>query len=422
MHRRLHRLAFWALVAFAFSLPWERNVAVPAFGAAATPLGIVALLLGVASIIERGKMKLRPPAIFLAVLAIFVLWSGATYFWSINPQVTLGRTVSYAQLLLMAWLIWQLVRNQADQASMMRAYVLGAFFAIGIVLLSYFHGDAYRVGLSGLRFSFGGGDPNYLALGLALAIPMAWRLYLTEKAQALQALNLLFIPCALITIGLTGSRGGMLSAAVALSVIPITYWHLDPMRKVVLVGALAATVYAAFAVIPVATMERLFRTPQDIAEEQLAGRQNIWRAGVALLTEQETTLLIGTGTGTFSHAVEDTYGRRVAGHNAYLDVLVGSGIVGLALFLTIFGLAIAPNLCGDLRSRAVSLTLWLTLAIGIFSLSWEREKPLWFALALLATQRTVVVTIAGRPLDSAYSEPAGAAAASRVPSLGSARN
>ena len=76
----LHRLAFWALVAFVFAMPWERSVPVPGFGAAGTPLGVIALLLALAAIFAGGKLKLRPPSLLLGLMALFVLWSALTYF------------------------------------------------------------------------------------------------------------------------------------------------------------------------------------------------------------------------------------------------------------------------------------------------------------------------------------------------------
>ena len=389
----LERLAFWATALFVFSVPWERTVHVPGAGAAGSVFGAVAFALMIASLFQGGRIRLRRPALVLPIMALFVAWSALTYFWSIQPGATLGRTATYAQLFLMVWLIWQVSRGERDFEIHLQAFVLGCSVAIGAVFLNFVRGDATVVASwSGLtRFSFAGGDPNYLALTIVLGIPMAWLLVLREPSRLRGFLNMAYIPLAVVVVGLTGSRGGTISALIALMIIPVTYWHLRLGRKVLLLAALGAIAYGALYVIPDVTLERLVATPQDIQTENLAGRTDIWRAGLAYLETNENVLIRGSGSGTFSSAVENFLGRRATAHNAYLNVLVDNGIVGLTLFLAVFVVAVWPNLGVASRARSFALFLILCLAVGVFALSWEREKTLWITIALLASYRAVVV-------------------------------
>lgn len=388
----LHTLAFWALVLFVFAIPWERDVAIPFFGGAGTPFGIFALLCGFLAVIRAGYLKLRPPSLLLILTSMFVLWSALTYFWSINPATTLARTISYAQLLAMLWLIWQFTRSSQDFRRLLQAFVLGCYVACLFVFISFMSGEARVIDPGGLeRFSFGRHDPNYLALTLVLGIPMAWHLYTKSKHSLFSLLNLSYLPIAMIIVGLTGSRGGLIATIVALSIIPLTYWHMHFWRKIALILAMIAATYGTLLYIPETTFQRLTRTPEDIATENLAGRQNIWRSGLVILSENERAILIGVGSGNFAFAIEAIHGSARSAHNAYLNILTENGLVGLILFLACFAVALVPNLSKQSDIRSFSLILILSLAVGIFVLSWEREKSLWFVLGLLATYRAPVI-------------------------------
>ena len=389
----LHRLAFWALVAFVFAMPWERSVPVPGFGAAGTPLGVIALLLALAAIFAGGRLKLRPPSLLLGLMALFVLWSALTYFWSIVPASTLSRTATYVQLLVMVWLMWQLARTERDFRILLQTFVFGSVFAIGVVSVAFLRGEATVISATtGLtRFSFAGGDPNYFALTLALAIPMAWLLLLRGRNRYLTFLNMAYIVLAVIAIGLSGSRTGAVAAVTALSIIPVTYWHLGLGRKVLLVCALGTSAFGALWIVPDAAFQRLLGTPHDIAGENLAGRQNLWRAGLEFLSQNERAMLIGAGSASFRRAVEpQLQDRAMTAHNTYLSVLLDNGLVGVALLLGLFATAVAPHLTTSSR-RSLSLILLLTLAIGVFALSWESAKPFWFVLGILTGQRALVL-------------------------------
>lgn len=390
----MRSMAFWALIAFVFAIPWERSVAIPFIGAAGTLFGAIALLLGIASTLDAGKIRLRPPPLLLIVMALFVLWSSIGYFWSIRPPAALSRTITYGQLLVMVWLVWQLTRDERQWRALLQAYVAGSFFAILVVIFNFARGEATLVSMNtGLtRFSFAGGDPNYFALSLVLAVPMAWLLVLQSRGRAVSAFNLAFIALAVIAIGLTGSRGGAISAIVALSIIPVTYWHLGFWRKIGLTLALAATAFGALYVIPDVTIQRFLETPDAVSEDNLAGRIGIWQAGLDVLRENEQAVVIGVGSGNFRYAVERALGDDRTAHNAYLNVWVDNGFIGILLFLSFFAIATLPHLSQKTLIRSFAVILVGSMLVGIFGLSWEREKALWFTVAILAVHRPLIVT------------------------------
>ena len=92
------RLATWVVAAFVFSIPYENGVTLSSGNSLARALGLVAIAVTVVSAFSHGRVRLRRPGLFLAVAALFALFSVATYFWSINPVQTLTRAMTVVQL------------------------------------------------------------------------------------------------------------------------------------------------------------------------------------------------------------------------------------------------------------------------------------------------------------------------------------
>lgn len=393
------RLAYFALLVFVMVIPWERNVAVPGLGAIGTPFGLIAAALAVLASVRNGRLILRQPSAFMAVMALFVLWSVVSYFWSVQPMSTLGRSVTYAQLFVMVWLIWQLCKTQQEHRALLQAYVVGGYVAVAGVLVAFVTGG-WGEATTGFRLSFFGGNPNWLALAIALGIPMAWHLIITGSRQYLQVLNACFIALAVLAIALTGSRGGFITATVAMIVIPLTFWHLGLLRKLALLGLLGAGLYSAFIVLPEANMERLLTTREEVATGTLTGRTRIWSAGLDVVQSDPTVSLFGAGSGNFGAAIAASHGAASAAHNAYLSILVGNGLVGLTLFMGLLLLALAPVLALKSPLRQLYFALWLTLCVALFPANLETQKSVWFTLALLSTASAYVL---GRASESGTS-------------------
>ena len=77
------------MCALVFSLPLEKAVMLPGVGTFARAIGGLCLVVGVAAILARRSM--RKPNVGLLVAGGFVLWSGATYFWSVSPPSAFSR-------------------------------------------------------------------------------------------------------------------------------------------------------------------------------------------------------------------------------------------------------------------------------------------------------------------------------------------
>ena len=151
--------AAWALVCiFVFSIPWEKSVWIGSFGTLSHGIGLLAFTVSLVTVALR--RSLRRPNLALLWAALFVAWSAATWFWSLDRPATVGRAITFTELLAMTFLIWELCRGPARQTQLLSAYVFGAVAASANAIWRYAEGQQtyYR------RYAAAGFDPNDFGL------------------------------------------------------------------------------------------------------------------------------------------------------------------------------------------------------------------------------------------------------------------
>src|SRR5712691_10169056 len=99
----MSKVAFRLLWCFSFVLPWESVIELPYFGTIPRAVGLVAFAEGSLHVPARGRI--RPLSWFHVFAVLFVLWAGASSLWSIDPEATRARFMTYLQLVLLVWLI-----------------------------------------------------------------------------------------------------------------------------------------------------------------------------------------------------------------------------------------------------------------------------------------------------------------------------
>ncbi len=386
----MSRMAWLALLAFAFVLPWEDSLLVPGLGSLGRITGMLLLVAAVPSLFQGNRIRLRLPSIFLVAMTLFVVWSAVSYLWSADPGATVVHSVSRLQLLALAILIWQLVDSQQRTRQVMLAYVLGCYVAIGSALWNFASGTEFVY----QRYSATGTDPNDFATMLALGIPMAWLLIQKRVGGVWFWPLLLYLPAVLGAILLTSSRGGAIVTLIALLVVPLTMRSLDLPRRLAFwftvgVGVLGL-IYAAPLVIDTvgSSLERLSSTASEVASGTLNERSDLWEAGRRAF---EDAGLLGLGAGAFEQAVTPYAGQPKIAHNTYLSVLVELGPVGLLLFLVCLLSVALPVMRLANPDRRIMLILLLSLAVGLLPLTWEVRKVTWFVLVLVSTTGTAVI-------------------------------
>lgn len=379
MDRSLSKAAFACLWCFAFVLPWDVYAELPVVGSIPRLVGLVASAVGVLYILARRRV--RPLSVFHVCAVVFVLWAAMTTLWSIDTEATRTRLITYLQLAVLVWLIWEIASSPERTRALFGAYVLGVSVAAVATISDYLSG-VHAAGYAG-RFNALNVNPNELGMTLALGLPMAWYLSLSHPHGRVARLWQLYLPLAVTATLLTASRGAFLTTLVALAIIPATQGRLRPRTKAI-VGALAiGSLLLAASFVPEATVERLETTRADIESGYFGNRGFIWRAGLDVAREHP---LIGVGAGAFGPAVVPSLNFEWSSHSVPLSILVEDGIVGLLVFLAMFAALIRELWPLAPLQRRFGIVLLLTLGVGSLSLEWGYRKQFWFVLGIVAAE------------------------------------
>jgi O-antigen ligase len=375
--------AAWALLClFVFSIPWEKSIPAPGVATLSHLFGILAFAAGVVAAIRR--RAIRPPNLALALAALFVLWAALTWLWSMDRRATALRVTTLAELLAMAWLIWDLCREPLRQTRLIECYVWGAVAASASAFLRYFQGRQTYY----LRYAAPGFDPNDFGLILALSIPLA--LYLALKSPNWMRwcwrAAVLMVMSALL---LTASRTALVAAFVAFGFALWTWREADRGQRISSALLLVLLVAGLLQFAPASSRARLATITTELTRGTLHNRTLIWKTGLKVFQRHP---VLGVGAGAYPEAVRPWLGtpgvpgHRYVAHNTFLSVLVECGVIGFGLYalvmvtLALFAWALAP------AERAlwwVALAVW---TVGVSTLTWEHYKPSWLLVALIMTQ------------------------------------
>jgi O-antigen ligase len=375
----MHSFAYGALWIFIFVLPWENMVTIPGLGTLSKALGIFALVITAFAPLISGRV--RRLRLFHISALVFVLWAASSVLRVQEYQQKWAqlRSLTYVQLLLMVWMIWELAPDVRRQRGLLMAYVLGAYVSGMATILAYLTGRGTSATLR--RFAAEGFDANALGTILALAVPIAWYLGLTYQRPILQWICRAYLPVGVFAIGLTASRGALVVGTVALLIVPLTLTRLSPGRMVGTILLLIACGTLAAVYVPQSSLDRFGTISSEVEEGRFGGRGDVWVAGLRAFAQRP---LLGHGSAGFKSAVAPYLGRAIVAHNTYLQVLVEQGILGFVPWFMMFVAVILQVRRLPHLERRFGLVLMATLGIALLPLSWDERKTVWFILAILA--------------------------------------
>ncbi len=379
-----------ALGLYAFLIPFESmTTIVNSDGPTATLLRYVGLLaifvtVGVGWLRER---IIHPPKTAL-FWSLFILWGITSTLWAIDPETALHRIPTALGLWLLYMVIVSVQISTRELSWITLATILGGCIASVYSAYIFIQTGGAIVRLSLVKGSTVS-DPNFFALTLLLPLSLACGETLSNRALSRRALFIAVTGLIAFALFLTMSRGA-LAAVGAIAVIFVLRLRLN--WRLLIPVAIAS---AGLLFMPRLFFERL----HEASTSRLAGRQDIWQAGIHSL---KTYGAFGAGLDNFSDAFQKYVGtsRFFAGnqrdsHNIYLSTMVEFGIVGMLLLLA----AVRSHLRAFPRPKRECLTsarlvafeaaCWGMLAAG-FTLSILWRKAFWFAFALsVAAMRTV---------------------------------
>jgi probable O-glycosylation ligase (exosortase A-associated) len=301
----------------------------------------------------------------------------------------------FIRIIMMALLIPVFITTERD-FQILLAVIGGSVAILGLKLALYglFVGDAQFIGdLEGTMM----GDNNMLALALAMVAPLCW--YSALLAQK-QWLRLAFLGLALGSIGgvvMTNSRGGALSAGIA--ILAVAFRSKRKLGTVVVIAVcLSPVVY----VVHDTWFKRLstITADEDKADGSIKERLEYRRAAYAMWKDYP---LLGVGFGMENYVklvprYLGHYDFHVV-HNTYFQILADDGIFAFLIYVgMLFGTILwlqksikrtkeeSPG--KEIYPTAIQASL-LAFSVGCYFLSRDSYDLLYILLMGAAAWRTV---------------------------------
>lgn len=374
----MRRAARSLLMLYVFSIPWEYSLDFgPPLGNIARVSGLILMAVFVLATLKAGRMRTLAAAHW-AVLAFF-LWLCASCFWSMDKAETLIQLRSFAQVMMPAWIAWDLIEDGDDLLHVLRAYVVGSW-VLGVLTVADFLNPAI---VDQVRFAPLGQDPNDVARFLDVALPFAALLVVAERRWWWKFVGWGYLVLGIPAVLMTASRGGFIAAAFA--ALGCMLLLLRSNARIVLGAMLAAPIAigGAVAIVPQAVLLRLRTIPEQVFNGDLNQRLNIWRAGWDAFAHAP---FWGSGAGTFVGATG--LSEIDTAHNTALALGVEGGIVAVALAVCLVVVAVHAT-CKMRGAWRVALgtaqIVWFVTAL-VSTVEVNRTTWLLLAFVLIASR------------------------------------
>lgn len=320
-----------ALMLYAALIPFEDAVQVAGLGTLAKAAGLV--FAGCYVLARGSKISFRTMPL---PLWLWVAWSFLSLLWSINRDSSLFSLWMFAQQLVMAVLVADIVSSDIKVVSkVLWPYAVASVVTSVIGLLSGALSDLTRAA------AFQGQDQAMFAAAL---IPgflfLLWRAMDREVSAVGRLLSVLLLLVPLTAIIASGTR----SAWVGILVGSIALLASQAKRGLVTtLGFVAVGLYLVLAQIPQLSDFMLDRLGTAVSSGG-AGRVDIWRVGLTIFQDSP---IFGVGAGNFPDAFTLDAILRTSGvdpwgswlydgrgsHNVFLGIAAETGLIGLLLFV-----------------------------------------------------------------------------------------
>lgn len=337
-------------------------------------LSIGAWLLWAAS----APQEMRVP--YTLAIGLFMLGGAVGTLAGAFPAA--GLLALAQDLFLLAWcaVIVNVARSPAAFRWLMQAWAWSAFGWAVILIGAVATGNNALAGITdrtGVRAALTFGDPNYAANYFFLAFMIVMATQLPRR----RPLRIIVLGALLVALALTGSNGGLLSLAVAVAAVVLSFvarrWGATPfLATVCTAGILSVLVLAAVQSLPLedwakASGQPLLRDSIGRSSESAQGREALFAETIALF-EQGAPWGLGPGS-TKPLLLSQLAPYAHETHDDYIEAIVERGVLGA------FGLIL---LIGSIGARTWSLAT-KPLAPG-FAEVFQRTSPLVGAVLGLA--------------------------------------
>lgn len=312
------------------------------------PAGEIALLtLGAGVLARGGDIRLPGP---LVVFAVFILWAAVGLGVTADTATTLNALTDLLKLWVISFLIVNVVRTPAELRFLTIAWLaVFALYPVRGALYNQFICHCTEFGRVAWNFVFE--NPNDLAALCLIPMGAAAGVASVERVKLFRYAGLLGVGVLALIVMLTQSRGAMLALGVAAVMLPLISRRRS--RDIVLLALLLSS---AALVAPKGVWERLKGLSNASVETGMAdvdpegsaaSRWQVWGIAAAEVRKQPVT---GIGLGMMPAANRLTALRLgldwgVRGlrdtHSTYLRHAAETGLIGLAIYLVMWGVAMA---------------------------------------------------------------------------------
>lgn len=366
----------------------------------------VLLVFWAVGCVQRGSLAIRWSIAYVPAALLFLLGvAQLAVHLTLDPFGTWEALVMLGTDLVFFFLAGQLWADVSERA--WKNFGLAVLiYAVSLSLFAIFqfftsHGLLYWViHTHGDVFGPYVNHNDYAGL-MEILIPIALCYSITRPLGSSRRALLLFGVCgAVVSVLLSGSRGGMISVVVEMAILGTILWRLKKIRFAGRRGSLsligAAGVAALFLALLPASSWRRMASIAGLAYKPDATLEDRLQVGRDSLTAFKNYPLLGTGLGSFKAVFPQyqTFPTDLVWHHAhddYLEALMETGIAGglliLASLVLFFRLAFSR-----LEERLKTASGWIQLgaAIGCCGLlvhsfaDFNLHIPAnaaWFALA-----------------------------------------
>jgi hypothetical protein len=402
--------------------PWNSSTGRVMRWAALLELLVVALALLACS--RRGRVDARVPALLGALMAVGLLSAA----WSVDAGLTLGRLTSVVAVFVVAGALALLAAARRDVVeivllALVAGVVVLALLGLVNVLIDRDNAIVPATTQSAARYNGIGGNPNTIAMLIALVLPAVVWCVLAARTRARRVVAVVALAVLVGSLIASGSRGALHGALLGTVVFALAA-RPERSRRIAIAAAAAAVFLVGVAALEVpqpaeANPVRPFEivppatpplSPQDVQprlplESEIglpsagdepfvrslftsSGRVDALRGALGQALERP---LLGYGFGTEERVFTDRYYLHFSERpeNSYLGTMLQLGIVGLALLLALLvAVAVRSRLASDGPTAACAgaVACGLVLAVGqsfLTSVGSPAMAPFWFCAALL---------------------------------------
>ena len=310
------------------------------------PIGDVAVAFAVVGLlVQRNPMRFPP---LLAWFGAFIIWGVLGWAQSQYREAVFERLVDLGKL----WIIVLVAVNALRTRAQLRFFILFflACYAFYPVRGSYFNYFLYNSSMSGRAiWNYIYGNPNDLATLTLLALAICAGVLFTEREKVIRTAALVGVGMLTLLVFMTQSRGGILALAV-FALFTLKNSKRQQRVRTAILFLVVAGVIAMFApskvwdrvkaLQNVTNTDNLRAVDQEGSAEQ---RYEIWKVARKIIREHP---VFGVGVGAYAdthhdYALRSEFKKTAQGHrdthSTYLNVAAETGIVGLAIFLGMFG-------------------------------------------------------------------------------------